>query len=75
TGWIMGFVGPSGFFLFITSLCLCMAAYAGYRMTQRAAPSVEDTDSYSVVAPSASPAAVAIAQEIAIEAAQESEEA
>ncbi|MEO0566803.1 MAG: MFS transporter [Pseudomonadota bacterium] len=75
TGWIMGIVGPSGFFLFITSLCLCMAAYAGYRMTQRAAPSVEDTDSYSVVAPSASPAAVAIAQEIAIEAAQESEEA
>ena len=32
TGWLMGpnVVGPSGFFLFIGALLLCVAAYAAY---------------------------------------------
>ncbi|MEL7258785.1 MAG: MFS transporter [Pseudomonadota bacterium] len=71
TGWMMGVVGPSGFFLFITILCAMMVAYAAYRMTQRAAPSVEDTDSYAAIAPGASPVVVAVAQEYAIEEAQD----
>ncbi|MEM8773646.1 MAG: MFS transporter [Pseudomonadota bacterium] len=71
TGWIMAVVGPSGFFLFIGLLCAAMVAYAAYRTTQRAAPSVDQTDSYAAIAPSASPAAVAFAQEFAIEAAQD----
>lgn len=74
TGWIMGVVGPSGFFLFITALCAAMVAYAAYRMTQRAAPSVEDTDSYTTLSPGGSPVAVAAAQEYAFEAAQDDEE-
>lgn len=71
TGWMMGVVGPSGFFLFIAILTFAMVGYAAYRMTQRAAPSVEDTESYTVVAAGASPAVVAFAQEVTIEAAQE----
>src|SRR6056297_2102079 len=71
TGWFMGLVGPRGFFLFIAGLMLAMAAYAAYRMTQRAAPSVEDTDSYAPIIASASPIAVGFAQEYAIETAQE----
>jgi MFS family permease len=38
TGWIMEQVGPGGFFLVIGVLFLSLAAYAGWRMTRRAAP-------------------------------------
>ena len=75
TGWFMGLVGPRGFFLFIAGLMLTMAAYAAYRMTQRAAPSVEDTESYAPIIASASPVAVGVAQEYAIETAQDEQDA
>jgi MFS family permease len=75
TGWLMGVMGPQGFFVVIAVLSLSTSAYAAYRMTQRAAPAPEDTDSYMAVAPSASPMAVEFAQEVAIETAQEGEEA
>ena len=68
TGWIMGAVGAWGFFLFIAVLMFAMVAYAAYRMTQRpATTSVEDTTSYSPLAPTASPVAVEVAQEVYIE--------
>lgn len=75
TGWFMGLVGPRGFFLFIAGLMLTMAGYAAYRMTQRAAPSVEDTESYAPIIASASPVAVEFAQEYAIETAQDEQDA
>lgn len=34
TGWLMGRVGPSGFFLFIAIMFLAIAAYALWRMTR-----------------------------------------
>lgn len=71
-GWMMGLMGPSGYFLYTALLMYAMVAYALYRMTQRAAPAVRDTDRYMPVAPSASPMAVEFAQELAIESAQES---
>src|SRR6056297_3648961 len=74
TGWLMGVIGPRGFFVVIAVLGLSIAAYAAYRMTQRAAPAPDKTDSYTAVAPSASPMAVEFAQEFAIETAQEGEE-
>jgi MFS family permease len=40
TGWMMETVGPRGFFLFIGILYVGLAAYALYRMSRRAAPSV-----------------------------------
>lgn len=70
TAWVMGVIGPQGFFLFIAILMFVMAGYAAYRMTQRAAPSVEDTDSFTWVVPSASPMAVAFAQEYDMETAE-----
>jgi len=75
TGWIMGVVGPWGFFLFIAVLGFAMAAYAAYRMTQRAAPLIQDSDSFAMVSPSSSVVAVALAQEYAIDVAQEEEKA
>jgi MFS family permease len=75
TGWIMGQIGPGGFYLFTGTLFVMLAAYAGYRMTQRPAIPIEDTGSYAAVSPTSSPVAVSVAQEWAIDAAQEETEA
>ncbi len=72
-GWLMGQVGPGGFFLFIAGLMFALAGYAAYRMTQRAATPVDETGSYAPITPSASPVAVELAQEVFIEAALEEE--
>ncbi|MCR9151030.1 MAG: MFS transporter [Rhodobacteraceae bacterium] len=58
TGWMMGQIGPAGFFLFIGVLYVVLAIYAGWRMTQRAAPSPDETSGYAMVMPSASVVAV-----------------
>ncbi|WP_417729162.1 MFS transporter [Roseovarius sp.] len=73
-GWMMGVMGPGGYFLYIAVLMFAMVAYAIYRMTQRAAPSVRETDKYMPVSPSSSPMAVGFAQEYAIETAQDAKE-
>lgn len=76
TGWLMGdaVFGPPGFFLFISALMLVMAVYALYRMTQRASVPVDETGTMSPVYPTASPIALEVAQEVAIEADQEETE-
>ncbi len=71
TGWLMGLIGPGGFWLFMSILMLVMSIYAAYRMTQRAATSVEDATAYVGVSPAASVVAVEAAQEWAIEASEE----
>ena len=48
-----------------------VAAYALWRMTRRAAVPVDETTSYVAVMPSASPVVGEIAQEVAIERAEE----
>ncbi|MDX1742600.1 MAG: MFS transporter [Ruegeria sp.] len=72
TGWLMGdaVFGPQGFFLFIAALLVTTAVYALYRMTQRAAIPVDETGTMSTVYATASPVAVELAQEVAIEAAE-----
>ncbi len=77
TGWLMGdgIFGPPGFFLFIAALLFAMAGYAMYRMTQRAAIPVDETGTMSPLYPSASPVALEVAQEVAIEAAEAEEDA
>ncbi len=72
-GWLMGRIGPEGFFLFLAGLMFTLAAYAAYRMTQRAATPVDETGSYTPVTPSASPVFVELAQEVFIETALEEE--
>jgi hypothetical protein len=55
-------------------LLLMVAAYAAYRMTQRAAVPVEDTGVMAPVYPASTAMAVEIAQEVAIEADLEGQE-
>jgi hypothetical protein len=62
-----GVFGPAGFFLFIAVLMFAMAAYAAYRATQRASIPVDETSAFAAISPTASPVAVEIAQEYAIE--------
>lgn len=74
-GWIMGLMGPPGFFLYIALLGAAMALYAAYRMTRRATPPVvEATDRFTNVMPSSSLVAVSMAQEYIIDTAEEEED-
>ncbi|APX90705.1 MFS transporter [Brevirhabdus pacifica] len=75
TGWIMSLFGPSGFFVFQGVLMALLAAYALYRMTQRPAPTVEDTGVYTPILPTATAVAAEVAQEYAIDTAIEVAEA
>jgi len=71
TGWLMGIVGPNGFFLYIGVLFMAIAGYAGWRMTRRESLSLADTGAYAVI----SPTATAVAVEAVLEVAQEEAEA
>ena len=72
-GWMMGAMGPGGYFLYMAVLMFMLVGYAIYRMTQRAAPSVSETDSYTPVSFSSSPMAVEFAQDYAIVTAKEAQ--
>ncbi|UYV35842.1 MFS transporter [Rhodobacteraceae bacterium D3-12] len=67
TGWSMEVFGPRGYFYFLGVMLVAMAAYAAWRMTRRAAPSVEDTSGYAPVSMSTSPVAVEWAVEEGLE--------
>jgi MFS family permease len=56
TGWMMELFGSNGFFLFIGALYVGLAAYAGYRMTKRAAPA--KSQGRAAVSPTATSLAV-----------------
>lgn len=61
TGWMMGLIGPSGFFLFIAILYVALTGYAIWRMTRRASPA--GTGQYANLVPTASPVAAAAVME------------
>ncbi|MCB6177166.1 MFS transporter [Rhodobacter sp. Har01] len=65
TGWLMGVVGTRGFFLYMAVLYAVQAAYALWRMTRRASPSV--TGAYRGVTPTASTVAAMAVMENAPE--------
>ena len=71
-GYAMNALGPEIFFVIIFLLMSTLAAYAGYRMTQRA--TVSDTSVYAAVLPNSTGVAVEIAQEYAFEIANEDDE-
>lgn len=71
-GWLMSTFGPVAYFGYMAGLMAILAAYAAYRMMKRPAPSVEETASYTPIAPTSSPIALEVAQ-IAAEEAQESD--
>lgn len=69
-GWLMTTFGANAYFLFLAGLFGLTAAYAAYRMTRRPAPAVSSTQSYTPILPQASPVAMEVAQEVAIERAE-----
>lgn len=70
-GWLMGMVGPQGFWVYIGGLLAALAFYAGWRMTQRST-SVEDQQAgYTVISPTATTLAVEVVLDEAYEQAQE----
>ena len=71
-GWVMDRYGPESFFVVIAVLMLTMAAYAGFRMTQRTRVGIDD-GVYAPVMPNASLVAVEVASEYYIETSLESE--
>ena len=73
TGYLMTKMGPEGFFIVLATLLGLLTGYGFYRMTQRGISDI-DTSSYTTVLPTTSVVAMEIAQELAIEAAEESEE-
>ncbi|MBR9892871.1 MFS transporter [bacterium] len=74
SGWAMQSLGPHGFWLVLTLTFAGIALYALYRMTQRPAIQVEDTDSYLTVLPTTSPVAVEVATSWAVEQAEASQD-
>lgn len=58
TGWTMQWFGPFAFWLTLGGIFCLIAIYALYRMTQRPAVPVAETESYLSVLPSASSVAV-----------------
>jgi len=56
TGWLMASIGPEGFWVYMAVLLAALAAYGGWRMTQRATPDVDQN--YAILSPSATPVAV-----------------
>ncbi|MGC8203468.1 MFS transporter [Aliiroseovarius sp. PTFE2010] len=70
SGWLMGVVGPSGFWVVIAGFMFAVAGYAAWRMAQRPSVAVEDTASYAPILPSATPVAMEVAQEWAIDQAE-----
>jgi len=64
TGWMMGVIGPNGFWMFVALMLTSTAAYAAWRMTRRPSTvSTEETASYAPITPVATAVAVEVAQE------------
>lgn len=55
-GWLMGVIGPKGYFLIIGAFFAVLAVYAAYRITRRASP--VHSGSYAGLSPTASSVAV-----------------
>ncbi|MEI4234409.1 MFS transporter [Roseovarius sp. D22-M7] len=73
-GQMMDMIGPEGFWVFLSATFAATVLYAGWRMTRRPSVPVDETGAYLGVTPTASPVAVAAAQDWYVETA-ESEEA
>lgn len=56
TGWLMTLVGPEGFWIYMAVLLAALAGYGAWRMTQRAAPSLDQN--FALLMPAATPVAV-----------------
>ncbi|WP_340109261.1 MFS transporter [Pikeienuella sp. HZG-20] len=66
-GQLMQFFGGWAYFAYILACMGAIVVYGVYRMTRRAAPSVEETGPFAVISPAVGTVAAEIAQEHAIE--------
>lgn len=66
-GYLMGVIGPHGFWLVVSLLMLLIATYALYRMTQRAGTPVDETAPYKSILPTSTPVVIDAAGEWAVE--------
>lgn len=73
-GAMMTGLGADTFFVFMSVNFAIIAGYGFWRMTRRAALPIEEQNAYAYVAPQASPVAVEVAQEYAIELAEHEHE-
>lgn len=75
TGWMMTTIGASAFWLFLAVLMVGIAAYAGYRMTQRPSAYADEDDydavPYTNLGIGVTQVAVEAAQELYVEAAED----
>lgn len=74
-GWMMGWWGPGGFYVYLLCLLAGMAAYTMLRMTQRQAQEGDETTAFAPVNYGASPVMLEAVQEYALENAGEESEA
>lgn len=75
-GWMMGTkLGPPAFYLYTGVLFGVLLVYSLYRSTRRPSVAVEDTGTYVAVTPTATVTAIEYAQEVAIEAEQDEDNA
>ncbi|WP_411956615.1 MFS transporter [Paracoccus homiensis] len=58
TGWLMGLIGPDGFWVYMGVLLAALSLYAGWRMTRRPSLTVDEQGSFAVITPSATVLAV-----------------
>ncbi|TJZ90106.1 MFS transporter [Paracoccus gahaiensis] len=58
TGWLMGALGPDGYWVYLGVLLALLTAYAAWRATQRRALTPEEQGSYAVITPGATTLAV-----------------
>lgn len=58
TGWLMGVIGPDGFWIYMGVLFALLTAYAAWRATQRRALTPDEQGSFAVITPNATPLAV-----------------
>ncbi|MCA8879709.1 MAG: MFS transporter [Rhodobacteraceae bacterium] len=71
TGWLMGVVGPVGFWFFIAALYALLLVYGIYRSFRRPARRPADTGNYAPVLPVSTAVAVSAAQEYYVETSDE----
>lgn len=74
-GWIMGPMGAEGFFFVIGLLLSLVVLYGLWRTTRRPSVPVDETASYAILSPQASPVAMEVAQEFYADALEEVAEA
>jgi MFS family permease len=63
TGWMMGKIGPNGYFLFMALLFGALALYGVWRATRRRTSRADQTSAFTVLSPTASSIAVEAAMD------------